>query len=103
MYARIIKALEAAFADEITLVQHDPEAVEGLVHDVGRAKLQDTERQLAELRTRREVPEPHVQPARLYTGLDGTTVHKEDGWYKAKVGCIYWQNAFFEQWRRNAL
>jgi hypothetical protein len=48
----------------------------------------------------KELPQSQSTPKRLYIAPDGTTVHENDGWHEAKVGCIYWENEDFERSRQ---
>jgi hypothetical protein len=74
--------------------------VERIVHQVGSAALQSDNEQWDEFKNDKQVPEGQNVLQRLYIAPDGTTVHEEDGWHEAKIGCIYWENEAFERHRK---
>lgn len=73
------------------------DTVKQAVHQVGKVALQQQDQQLSGFLTDKRLAEPQATPDRLYVSADGTTVHENDGWHEAKVGCIWWENQRFER------
>jgi hypothetical protein len=73
--------------------------VERLVHQVGSVSVQQQQEERERFDAQREIPLAQVQPRRLYVSVDGTTVHEQEGWHEAKMGCIYWQDEHFRPHR----
>jgi hypothetical protein len=91
-FSEVSKKVGRLFGEEVC-----DTTVERLVHQVGSVSIQQQE-QLERFGVQREIPISQVQPQRLYVSVDGTTVHEQEGWHEAKMGCIYWQD---EHWREH--
>jgi hypothetical protein len=85
---------------EVTGQSVTDDLIERVVHRVGQVIL---DRQTAAVEGYFQTHEPpgaEREPARLYITADGTTVHEEEGWHEAKVGCLYWENKGWEPQKR---
>lgn len=71
--------------------------IERLVHHVGGVILQHKQQDLQQYFKDHRLPRSAGSVQRLYIAADGTTVHEDDGWHEAKVGCVSWQNDRFER------
>jgi hypothetical protein len=76
------------------------DAVKEMVHQVGKVALEQQDQQYQRFFTDRQSPQAQANPKRLYVSPDGTTVHENDGWHEAKIGCIWWEDECFESHKR---
>jgi len=74
---------------ELTGQRLSESTVERLTEGVG-AVAAATETQQAERMKNWETPAAEAAPERLYVAVDGTMVHREDGWREAKCVTCYW-------------
>jgi hypothetical protein len=94
-FQQVSQKIEQLFGQRIC-----DDSVKQVVHKVGSVALQQDNDQLESFFTNRQIPEPQANPQKLYITVDGTTVHEDDGWHEAKVGCIYWEDEQFRRQRR---
>lgn len=74
---------------ELTGQRLSPSTVERLTERVGaRAAAQEVEQ--AARMADWDTPPAEANPERLYVAVDGTMVHREDGWREAKCVTCYW-------------
>lgn len=78
--------------DELFGQRVSANTIERLTHQVGAVALRQADKDLADIRRSRDVPDAQVTPGRLYIAADGTTVHETDGWHESKIGTIYWED-----------
>ena len=76
------------------------DTVKQVVHKAGSSVLKRDNDQLESFFANRQIPESQAHPQKLYITVDGTTVHENDGWHEAKVGCIYFEDGQFKRQRR---
>lgn len=99
-------ASDDGFQDSSRKIEHlvgqrvSDDSIERLVQHVGSVALARQQQEQEVFCSRHELPAVEHTPQRLYVSLDGTTVHQEDGWHEAKVGCLYWQDARWEPRKR---
>ena len=94
-YQQVSRKIEQLFGQRVC-----DDTVKQVVHKVGSAVLQQDKDQLESFFANRQVPDSQAHPQRLYITVDGTTVHQDDGWHEAKVGCIYFEDEQFKHQRR---
>jgi hypothetical protein len=94
-FAQVAQKIDALMGQKVS-----SNTVEQVVHTVGTVAVKEQEGRLQEFMCDKEVPQPQVQPSRLYVAVDGTTAHQTDGWHEAKVGCIYWDDERIERHKR---
>jgi hypothetical protein len=94
-YQQVSRKIEQLFGQRVC-----DDTVKQVVHKVGSAVLQRDKDQLESFFANRQVPDSQAHPQRLYITVDGTTVHQDDGWHEAKVGCIYFEDEQFKHQRR---
>jgi len=83
---------------ELTGQRLSERTIERLTHRVGGVAAQEEEA-LALRRATWDAPAPLVEPSRLYVAVDGTMVHRQDGWREARTAVCYWEDS---QGRRQA-
>ena len=86
-FGEVSKKIGCLFGEEVS-----DTTVERLVHQVGSVSVQQQEQERQRFEVQREIPISQTQPQRLYVSVDGTTVHEQEGWHEAKIGCIYWED-----------
>lgn len=74
---------------ELTGQRLSASTIERLTERVGAVTAAEELRQ-AERKESWETPEAAAQPERLYVAVDGTMVHRQDGWREAKCVTCYW-------------
>jgi hypothetical protein len=74
---------------ELTGQRLSPSTVERLTERVGAAATAQEAEQAARIADW-DTPPAEVAPERLYVAVDGTMVHREDGWREAKCVTCYW-------------
>jgi hypothetical protein len=94
-FQQVSRKVEQLFGQSVS-----DDTIKQLVHDVGQRVLQQNEQQLEGFQANRQIPQEQVCPDRLYVVADGTTVHEDDGWHEAKVGCVYWDDKRFVRHKR---
>jgi hypothetical protein len=85
---------------EITGQSVTDDLIERVVHRVGQVILDRQSEAVGTYFQTHEPPAAQREPARLYITADGTTVHEEDGWHEAKVGCLYWESGGWKPEKR---
>lgn len=73
------------------------DTIERLVHVAGEIALQQNKHRFEDFQVNAK---QQFGPDRLYVVADGTTVHEDDGWHEAKVGCVYWEDKRFVRHKR---
>lgn len=79
----------ARLLDELTGQRLSPSTVERLTERVGAAASAREAEQAARM-VEWDTPPAEASPERLYVAVDGTMVHREDGWREAKCVTCYW-------------
>lgn len=76
---------------KLVLVPIDDNTAQRVVHQVGTALYRRQREKVATVWAHAEPPPMEVDqpPERLYISVDGTSVHLEEGWKRAKVAAIY--------------
>jgi hypothetical protein len=74
---------------ELTGQRLSPSTVERLTERVGARAAADQREQASRIADW-DTPPAEVAPERLYVAVDGTMVHREDGWREAKCVTCYW-------------
>lgn len=94
-FQQVSRKIEHLFGQHIC-----DDTVKQVVHKTGSVALLQYNEKLESFLANRQIPEAQANPQKLYITVDGTTVHEDDGWHEAKIGCIYWEDEQFNRQRR---